>query len=71
MLERTEGREVSYFRGMNSPRQIRGRRKVKPANPQERLESMQRELANRERAYGVDHSMTQRQREVIAKEVNE
>jgi len=50
-------------------RQIRGRRKVKPASPEERLASMQRELASREQTYGVDHWMTQRQRETIAKEI--
>jgi len=58
-----------YFRGMNSPRQIRGFRKVKPATREERLASMRRELATRERVYGVDHWMTQMQRDCIAKEI--
>jgi len=50
-------------------RQVRGRRKVKPASQEERLESMERELATRERIYGVDHWMTQMQRDIIAKEI--
>lgn len=58
-----------FWRGMNSPRQVRGRRKVKPASHDERLESMRRELATRERVYGPDHWMTQMQRNIIAKEI--
>ena len=58
-----------YWRGMNSPRQVRGRRKVKPASQEERLESMCRELLTRERVYGPDHKMTQMQRDRIAKEI--
>ena len=57
-----------YYRGMNSPRQVRGWRKVKPATPEERLESMERELASREQIYGPDHWMTRMQRDIIAKE---
>ena len=61
---------TQYFRGINSPRQIRGQRKVKSASLEERLESMRRELANRERIYGPDHWMTCAQRDTIAKEKN-
>lgn len=50
-------------------RQVRGRRKVKPASQEERLESMQRELANRERVFGPGHFLTQMQRDRIAKEI--
>lgn len=49
-------------------RQVRGCRKVKPASQEERLESMRRELANRERIYGPDHWLTRMQRDRIAKE---
>ena len=52
-------------------RQVRGRRKVKPANHEERLASMRRELATRERIYGSDHFMTEMQRDFIAKEIKE
>lgn len=58
-----------FWRGMNSPRQIRGWRKVKPASQEERLESMQRELATREHDFGPDHWLTQMQRDRIAKEI--
>jgi len=50
-------------------RQVRGRRKVKPANHEERLASMRRELATREAVYGPDHWFTQMQRDRIAKEI--
>ena len=50
-------------------RQVRGSRKVKPASQEEQLESMRRELANRIKAYGPDHFMTQMQRETIAREI--
>jgi len=58
-----------FWRGMNSPRQVRGSRKVKPATKEEWLESMQRELATREQTYGVDHWLTQMQREAMAREI--
>lgn len=60
---------AQYWRGMNSPRQVKGSRKVKPATKEERLESMQRELANRERVYGPEHWLTQMQRDIITKEI--
>ena len=60
---------AKYWRGMDSPQQIRGRRKVKPATKEERLESMQRELVTRERVYGPDHRMTRMQRDTIAREI--
>ena len=50
-------------------RQVRGSRKVKPASKEERLESMQRELANRERIYGPYHWMVKIQRDIIAREI--
>jgi len=50
-------------------RQVRASRKVKPASQGERLESMRRELATRERVYGPDHFMTQMQRDIIAREI--
>jgi len=59
-----------FWRGMDSPRQIRGRWKVKPASQEERLESMQRELATREAVYGPDHWLTQMQRDRITKEIS-
>ena len=62
---------VQYRRGMNSPRQIRGSRKVKPASKEERLESMQRELDKRERTWGPDHWLVQMQRDRITKEKEE
>lgn len=52
-------------------RQVRGRRKVKPASQEERLASMRRELATRERVYGPDHWMTQMQRDFVAKEITD
>lgn len=61
---------TQYWRGMNSPRQVRGWRKVKPATLEERLESMERELANRERIYGPTHWFTEEQRSTIANERN-
>ena len=60
-----------FWRGMNSPRQVRGRRKVKPASQEERLASMRRELATRERVYGPDHWLTQMQRDRIAEEITD
>ncbi len=57
-----------FYRGVDSPRQVRGRRKVKPAGHQERLESMNRELANRVRIYGPDHWMTKEQQKSIEEE---
>lgn len=50
-------------------RQVRGHRKVKPATKGERLESMHRELATRERVYGTDHWMTVMQRDIIDREL--
>jgi len=50
-------------------RQVRGHRKVKAASPEERLASMERELATRERVYGTDHWMTVMQREVMDQEL--
>jgi len=52
-------------------RQVRGRRKVKPASREERLESMRRELASREQVWGPDHWLTQMQRDRIAKEITD
>ena len=60
---------AQYWRGMNSPRQVRGRRRVKPASHDERLQSMRRELATRERVYGPDHWLTQMQKDRIAREL--
>uniref|UniRef100_A0A6M3KJL8 Uncharacterized protein n=1 Tax=viral metagenome TaxID=1070528 RepID=A0A6M3KJL8_9ZZZZ len=48
--------------------QTRGRRNIKPATREERLESMRRELANREKSLGTGHWMTEEQRQVIAQE---
>ena len=52
-------------------RQVRGRRKVKPATKEERLESMRRELATRERHFGPEHWLVKMQRDRIAKELKE
>jgi len=49
-------------------RQARGRRDVKLATKEERLESMRRELVNREKSLGMGHWMTEMQRQVIAQE---
>ena len=49
-------------------RQVRGFRKVKPATPEERLASMERELTNRIKARGPDSWMVQMQQEAIARE---
>ena len=60
---------MTRFWGNHSgTRQIGGHRKVKPSTLEERLASMQRELANREQAYGPNHWLTTLQRVLIASE---
>ena len=60
---------VRFYGDHPGTRQIRGRRRVKPASQEERLESMRRELATREHVYGPAHWMTQMQRDFIAREI--
>jgi len=55
----------SYWWGMSNPRQDRPFRKVKPMTDEERLESMKRELAWRETAYGPNHWMVEMQRKMV------
>jgi len=51
-------------------RQVRGLRKVKPATPEERLASMERELERRLKSCGNrDYWYVQMQREAIAREL--
>lgn len=62
--------EMRRFWGNHSgTRQVRGFRKVKRAASEERLASMERELAVRERVYGTNHRMTVMQREAIDREL--
>ena len=62
---------MSRFWGNHSgTRQTRGFRRVNPATPKERLASMERELANRKRIYGVNHWLTQMQRDIITGELS-
>jgi len=51
-------------------RQARGFRKVDPATKEERLASMERELATRIKVCGDTHWLTNMQRQVIARERN-
>lgn len=51
-------------------RQNRGVGRVRQATPQERLASMQRELAYRVQAYGANHWLTKLSKEAINKTQN-
>jgi len=64
-------REMRRFWGDHpGTRQVRGFRKVKPATPEERLASMERELANRIKACGPDSWMVGMQQEAIVRELD-
>ena len=58
---------MRYYGNHAGTRQTRGWRRVKPASFEERLASMQRELASRIAAFGADSPFVEVQRETIAK----
>lgn len=60
-----------FYGNHQGTRQDRGFRKVKPANHNERLASMERELANRIRIYGEGSFLVKMQRGIIAREIRE
>lgn len=57
-----------FYGGHPGTRQDRSRRTVKPATPEERLESIRRELQKRMLTYGSGHPMVCEQQHAIAME---